>query len=81
MLNTINGFSHTEDQYVLIIKHVGFLEKHSTAKYVRKMKIPENISLGKMCKLAYDIDYSEEKRKIKIIIQRKEKLEKLNENK
>ena len=45
MCNEIKGFSQTEDQYVLIIKHVGFLEKPSTAKYIRKMKIPENISL------------------------------------
>jgi len=78
MCNFIKGFGQTEDQYVLVIKHVGFLDKPKLATYVRKMKIPENISFSKMSKLAYDTDYAEEKRKIKIIIQRKEKLEKLS---
>jgi hypothetical protein len=78
MCKDIENFSHTEDQYILIIKHVGFLEKPDTGSYIRKMKIPETLSLCIMTKLAYDISYADKKRKWKNIISRKEKLNKLN---
>lgn len=74
MRKVMPDFGHSEDQYILIITNVGFLEKIKTATYVRKAKIPENISISKMIKLAYDRDYKEEKEKLITIIKRKEKL-------
>lgn len=77
MRKVMDNFGHSEDQYILIMTNVGFLEKPKTATYIRLAKIPENMSISKLTKLAYDSDYKEEKQKLLTIIKRKEKLNKI----
>jgi len=45
------GFSNTGEQYLLQLKHIGFVNK-AFAKYDRLCKIPESLSSTKMSKLA-----------------------------
>jgi len=71
MTKFYNGnFGHTEDQYILFLKHCGFLEKIKIGEYVRIMKVPDDISLSLITKLSYD--ENERKR-----IFRREKLKKI----
>jgi len=71
MTKFYNGrFGHTEDQYVLFLKHCGYLKKIKIGEYERIMKVPDDISLSLITKLSYD--EIERKR-----IFRKEKLKKI----
>lgn len=72
MTKFFENFSHTEDQYILFLKHCGFIERISTAKYKRIVKIPDFVSSS----LASELSYNKEKReKVMLKLIRKQKLE------
>jgi len=46
-----NGFYTTGENYILLMKHVGFINKVGIAKYERIIKIPESLSSTKLYNL------------------------------
>jgi hypothetical protein len=59
------------DQYVLLIKHSGFIEKLDIASYKRNYKIPDYITTTLLNKMAYNDNFRD---KIIKRISRKEKI-------
>jgi len=47
----VYGFSRTGEQYILLLKHVGFVNKVDIAKYERLCKIPDTLSSTKISNL------------------------------
>ncbi len=45
------GFSRTGEQYILLLKHVGFVTKVDIGKYERLCKIPDILSSTKILNL------------------------------
>lgn len=45
------------EQYVLLIKHAGFIEKVKIATYKKKYNIPDFIKTNDIVKMAYDNNY------------------------
>ena len=72
MTKFFENHGHTEDQYILFLMHCGFIERTSTAKYKRIIKIPNFVSSS----LASELSYNSEKReKLMKKLIRKQKLE------
>ena len=72
MTKFFENFGHTEDQYILFLKHCGFIEKIDVAKYKRIIKIPNFVSLNLVSEISYNI---EKREKLMLKLLRKQKLE------
>lgn len=46
------GFSNTGEQYLLLMRHVGFVKKVDIAKYERLYKVPDSLSSNQIYNLS-----------------------------
>ena len=74
MKDNFKKFSQSHEQYILILKHIGFIDKPTIATYDRIVKIPEKLTSSYIIKLMQN---EELKNAYMSKIIRKEKLNKV----